>query len=56
MVRRALGLARVAAPAVEGVVLGSASGRAKKEAEQEAARFALERLAASEPHDRQSRS
>jgi ribonuclease-3 len=41
---------------VEGVVLGSASGRAKKEAEQEAARFALERLAASEPHDRQSRS
>jgi len=34
--------------AVAGEVLGTASGRAKKEAEQEAARLALERLDAPE--------
>jgi ribonuclease-3 len=32
---------------VDGEVLGTASGRAKKEAEQEAARIALDKLAAS---------
>ncbi|HLG58619.1 MAG TPA: ribonuclease III [Vicinamibacterales bacterium] len=46
---------------VDGEVLGSASGRAKKEAEQEAAREALDRLSASnsqtansQPHDSQT--
>jgi ribonuclease-3 len=39
---------------VEGAVLGSASGRAKKEAEQEAARLALERLSAAPPRPRRS--